>query len=834
MSGKIENKARAINPKKEQTPRAEIFQFENVAQAQEYLEWKRSVPEEFRLLVEGVMRNGKAPEIKTSKPLTDSFLKKIGESLEARNVADLADCDKRVANMLSPLKKVGTQGGYLNVFETLASPVTSWDLKRQIYKTQIESALEWLIGKDLEELTKRELEKSERSEREKQEDGDLPLEQDEAISSMEAGPQEKKEGEPARPLFLVKPFFGGYASDKEFDELGADFRWRKTTKDEFFEFKHGEYDLAKAKIISGKIRGKSTLALPIFDNWTIDPNFIETNAPEGTVKILRNQQGKFYLRINTDGIFRYAVRIAPRLTLEEREKPESLKIGGDLPEELKKIVEELVKKRLPKIKLKREIAKLVRSHLAYSNSREAWDHYTAAGGVDFFKKVWQRKEADCFTANTLAARAMAEVDGDTVLVGGYYIKEKDAQGNAIMHSGNGHGWLKVWDELSQRLVRLDATPKGDPNVDEEQQEKELEGEETGGEGDYGGEDEIASEEEVKEQIRKMQKKTDDEGGGGGKKEKRLDLEAQKFAEEAGCTERQAEEFLVALERVRKIKDENGNSISDLIKEEWRKVIEERIVKISRYKGPVRMDEGDRLESPVEAMIDIRAGEYNPTGFEKQAIIEKREYDFGGLNLFFSFDLSGSMGEPDPASGRAKADVQRDAALLFIDGLMQCAYTNRQNVGESGLLPLKIMATLASSSGQLSLPLTDKWGSKEQWAFYSALIKTASGGTPTHETLHLIEEALKKETAELKKKNLPKEKMPANYVAVISDGEPDNFSASEQASDDLAALGAKVRGYIIGSPLASKYAAEPLASFSDLPRILSKDIVELMKAVRSRK
>ena len=36
-------------------------------------------------------------------------------------------------------------------------------------------------------------------------------------------------------------------------------------------------------------------------------------------------------------------------------------------------------------------------------------------------------------------------------------------------------WLEVWDDVGQHWLRLDATPKGDPTVDEEEQEKDLEG-----------------------------------------------------------------------------------------------------------------------------------------------------------------------------------------------------------------------------------------------------------------------------------------------------------------------------------------------------------------------
>ena len=127
-----------------------------------------------------------------------------------------------------------------------------------------------------------------------------------------------------------------------------------------------------------------------------------------------------------------------------------------------------------------------------------------------------------------------------------------------------------------------------------------------------------------------------------KKRASYELEETRFSELAECSPTQAREFLKALERVREIKDERGRSISDLMKDEWRKIIEERKVEKLDYKGPVRMREGDRLEDPVAAKIDLRSGELNPTGFEKDEITEKIEHDFGGLDIYFLGSASRSL------------------------------------------------------------------------------------------------------------------------------------------------------------------------------------------------
>lgn len=166
--------------------------------------------------------------------------------------------------------------------------------------------------------------------------------------------------------------------------------------------------------------------------------------------------------------------------------------------------------------------------------------------------------------------------------------------------------------------------------------------------------------------------------------------------------------------------------------------------------------------------------------------------------------------------------------------MQCAYVSRQQGENSDLLPIKIMVTLASSSGDVKLHLTDKWGPKEQWAFYTALNQLASGGTPTAQTLKLIEKDFDLEVESLKKKRIAKEKLPLHYAVEISDGVPDDSEATEAMHKKLKNKGMAIRSYCIGGASASEDAAEPIASFSQLPEILSKDIIEKFKKLNPKR
>ncbi len=806
------------------------FEFKDLESAEEYLQWKETVPEGVRRLIERKMKGGDVGTSQTGLPLEDQFLDALGGILAGVENKEVG-IDKRVRNFLKSFNRINTEVGYINPLDYLTDIDVSWQKKIEIYNTQFKAIIEWLSAKDIENLMKKAeddaigKEGKDKQGNRKEEKRLNPPKSKKVSSSMKSG-VEKKERVPD-VHFSVYPFWGGYYYDNILHIFNPETGDWEGWNDEITKAEKMDLDPLSIRIISGSVRGGDSMNISLPDNWAPDFESIEIDAPNDKISFSRNADGLWIMKIDVEGTFSYKIKIGRLLVMEKDNQAEKAIIHGELPKEIKNKLTEFRKENLPRMKLYRKVTKFIRDSLNYSNNPEAWKEYIA-NPEDFIKKVWERKEADCFVANTLAIKALQEIGATCSFVAGYSVREKDDSGSAIMHNGNDHAWFKVWDMESSRWVRLDATPKGDPSVDEEKQEKDLNNDNN--EGDYGEQDEIASEEKTKKEIEK--KKKEKKTGGNGKGKKVFNMIENEFARLAECTESQAREFLKALEKIREIRDENGVIISDLLLAEWQKVVTSRIVEKDEYRGPVRMDEGDYLEDVVDASIDIRSRENNPTGFERIVKEEKLETDFGGLCLYFSFDLSGSMDEPDPVTGRKKCDVQRDTALLFIDSIMQCAIlAKRFSSSEGDILPIKIMVTVASSSGEVKLPLTEKWGPKEQWALYSALNKVASGGTPTHETLMKIEQTLDAEKMIEKAKRITDDKKPIHYTAEISDGAPDDFTETENKHRDLKKKGMVIRSYVIGGASASEDAAPTLESFSQLPSILSKDIKELFSKLR---
>src|SRR3989344_3955564 len=263
-------------------PKRPTFEFKDSESAEEYLEWKGVVPIEFRRLVESSLKNAEPSPSQTGLPLTDQFINKFAEAIRFKDIPDTTDVDNKVANLLKPMTRVETKAGYLNVFEALANPDVSWNLKRKIYDTQVKTALEWLANRDLAELARKAQEEQE--------------------------PKPKQTGEPARAIFSVNPFYGGYYKQLRFNKMDPDtLDWQKP-ENEFSEPNAESFDVLGARVIFGKIRGQAPLSIPLPYDWVIDPDSLTTDAPEGSAEILKNQDGLWYLKIDAKGIFKYQIR----------------------------------------------------------------------------------------------------------------------------------------------------------------------------------------------------------------------------------------------------------------------------------------------------------------------------------------------------------------------------------------------------------------------------------------------------------------------------------------------------------------------------------------------
>ncbi|MBI2523802.1 transglutaminase domain-containing protein, partial [Candidatus Peregrinibacteria bacterium] len=314
---------------------------------------------------------------------------------------------------------------------------------------------------------------------------------------------------------------------------------------------------------------------------------------------------------------------------------------------------------MPPIERARAVVSSVRRGLTYSNNEQLSQLYRS-DPARFFTQIWEHKEADCDVANTLASEVLHQAGLHVRMVGGHSISSQTKEGSAVLHDGTRHAWLEVWDPVALHWVRLDATPAGDPNVDEEQQEEDLN---PRPEGDYGERDaEILTDEDLDALRKKMEETTKQQ------EKPSIDDPIAQRAKEARCTieeMRRTEAKILDLRR-------RHRSVLDACRDSWRAAIKKNLVPLQEYTGPVPPQMGDEIdeENIVEIPLAIAAHDPAPLAFKRREDTTEVERSFGGYEVYLAADMSDSMNETDPSSNRQKKDLQRDAVFLFVDSMMQ--------------------------------------------------------------------------------------------------------------------------------------------------------------------
>jgi len=800
--------------------------FLSLAEAQAYREWKREVPVVVRLTVESaILKTNKSLE-PTGLPRVDAFLDSFSEALQGKEAGE-KKFDPQIAQLVEGLRAIETDAGLSDGLSLLTSDA-SFATKLALYKGHLEPILDWLREQDLAPPSKQEEKPSEESQTESAPESPIPPpESDEFQPSMDEM-EKGKEGEP-QAYFTVTSFYGGYYRAISYENWDAQrAKWIKSSQSEK-RLQKESIDPLSQRVLKGTARGGEAVILPLPYDWTILSDSVVTSAEKEAINFTQDSKGTVRLTIQAEGNIEYQLRIGQSRVPQEalRPIPAESESAASLPPELIQLVQETCAASLKQGSKARVLIKAVRDHLTYSNE-SAMNAVYQADPEKYAEAVWKNKKADCDVANTVAALVLRQADIPCRLVTGHYVKTKSKGDRACLTGGTGHAWLEVWDADAKRWFRADATPKGDPTMDEERPDEQEES----GEGDYGEQEaEIMSDEELEKLIESLEASK-------GKPEERKTAEQgqlEKFAELAGCNIEEARAVRAAIDQAREMKDTKGERIGEKLIREWKKLVHDRMIKASVYEGPVRLNEGQEPEEMAMIRTDVKSGEQNPQGFMRRRDIEKREKLYGGLDMYLMLDLSGSMSETDPVTERVKADLQRDFALLYADTLMQCAVVSRKAAGRLKVpLPVRLQIVSIHGGASVDLPLTGEWGPKEQVALYRSAFQTAGGGTPDHYGLLEIEKRINQEREDWKRKShKPGEQPPIEFVAVSLDGGSDDQHAVRNVAERLRHSGAVLFGYgmtAAARAITATYApdARVVESLEKHAETVAKDTLEVFK------
>lgn len=724
---------------------------------------------------------------------------------------------KKIFDSLSGVPS--SEGEVTDAAELLSSSRIPFKAKTSWLESQLLSGLKFLERRDLADAKK----KAEapppqevlKQKEEAPEQNVPPPASDSFRPSMEEM-MRSKEGEPGA-FFTIAPFYGGYYKEGDYEvwnqkTLSWERRGRYLQSPEKTEF-----DEKTRRVIAGTIQPGAQTALPMPYGFRPDAKTLKVHG-KGKIEVLEDGHGGYVLQTKGDTLTSFSAELARSITTKEEKAGQLLKLEtGKLSKETEAKLEEIKKLKAQAPEKARLLKQYVKQALKYSNESAMNVVYQGGNPKDYFRRIEEHKKADCDVANTYFAALLSRLEIPVRMVTGHYVKVKNRQGNAALSSGTGHAWVEVWNGRS--WDKLDATPPGDPNMDDEEMDENQD--DSVLEGDFGEQEaEEISKEELEKMIAEAKAELDK------KESKKEEVAALRFAEDAGSTPEEAREILRQIGEARELRDKRGRLIRSRIISEFQKIVKDNMVERLRYKSPVRLPDADELVDPVEAALDIDAGEAEPGGFAKHEQKIEREQIYGGFDAIFVVDKSGSMGETDPKSGSPKWKEQQKSIFVFMDSLYATAQEfKRERI--KLVSPIDIRSGLVSfqaGGAAIELPLGGNWGPKEQYQVWKALQKNVGGGTPDNLGLNFAQKVIEEDIAQN-----PQEKKRLRLVIVGADGGSDNKSKTMQAKEALKSIGAVVKAAGIGSgakEVESTYYPDGknLESFEDLPDFAAEEVI----------
>lgn len=596
----------------------------------------------------------------------------------------------------------------------------------------------------------------------------------------------------------IYPFFGGYYRERVCHSFStktnellilpvASTLWREDLP----EGKEEE----KKYFFQGDVQSSLPLRLPLPSKNGI-PAFplSSTLNPHAFFDLYRDEDGCFYLHAKSGKVIPkgtpYAFEFIFASNLEEvmLKEEEAMMIEGvreQLSPETQEFLDEVKGSYLSSLAKTGKICAYVRKNLKYSMKGVLSDYYHAHP-KGFFAGIEEKKEADCDVANTYFLALLREVGIPSRQAQGYYV-QKDPRFEFAALAGAGHAWTEMWDGKS--WIRFDATPPGEQEEGEENEENESQEGDAGG-GDSGEvQDEYSLEEIMKlyEEMMEAPEKTPEE------------RVSELFEKDHGVSLKdweRVEKYIAGVNKLVIPREQTIEKTSEsTLEKEWSKlfelIYERRKKPVEVFKGPVKQSEGDFLDDPTDAYIDLVAGEEDVMGFKLAAMKEKMHVLVRDFEDDYILDLTQSM-EGD------KLEAQRQLVLASTYNIMKL----NERLGltkyrEQMKEPIIVKSHLLTFEGDTKVTLEhrreDAINEKELVSLEKSLEKTVSGGGNLLGALQEYERSLTPELLQkLKMKKL------AKILTVITDGAVPDSDQASQTIRSLRTKGIVVQGIGFGN------------------------------------
>jgi len=664
-----------------------------------------------------------------------------------------------------------------------------------------------------------------------------------------------KEGEKTPAIWTISPAYGGYYKSNSFSIW--DSKRNVWTSEEPTYRDVIPVSLCKNEDINKGLINLTMTAQVQTGSW------VELSVPythalhkvdvKKSHQVKQDQNGNLVIFVEGDGdLVDLSIILAPDISKKFTSNPKDVHVpqmpSTFLEDTLKKL-EEIKSQKTSNLERAHAISSFIKKtvkYLAPKDEDEANrynDIYNSHQG-GFAGAVDEIKEGDCDVVNTYFSALCAKLNIPTRHVVGHMVKSKDERGNAVINSGTGHGWTEVWDNSENTWVRIDATPPGDSQMEDEKETKKEKDDFMPG--DFSIQESVAA---SYEKLRELEQSLKTH-----KEKLSYTREERSLSQLANIELKEARQIIQEINKAESTKLHDGERVVDVLAKLFNAIIESRKTNVIAYDGPVRQREGgERISHLVRHAIGIKAGDLDPISREKSVEETELEENFGGLDVYLIGDKSGSTSST--MNGESIWSIQRRAEYLVFSAL----HSFQRNL-ERAHLPEEddlVVRTQGISFGGSSTSSSDKIKTildldKPLSSNFSALDKVkmwhsltgAGGGNNDVVALSHVYEQIKEEVAQEKTKG--KEKKRLRIVMACSDGGYNDQEAimmqfiSQKMYEELGIIvvglglteNAKQVPIVMNNPPFSK--GDLIKNVSDLPFFIAKHLIlEIIKLFPDR-
>lgn len=230
-----------------------------------------------------------------------------------------------------------------------------------------------------------------------------------------------------------------------------------------------DYGVNTSIALSGtvKIEGDSIIGLPGRGNYKLTKDSIKLTGDSVVYSLRPSTNGTYFLQFSKDDVGKtinisYSLGEADKIVIPQPSSDELKAMRtpmvdiNSLPADTQQFLKSVAARKDLSTGIKAKVMeKHIQDNFLYSLNPQ-WSDYYDAGGLNFFKRLFEIKKADCDVANTALVAILRSQGIPARMVFGYRHVEGVAKTQDKIRGNEAHGWAEAY--IGGQWITLDATP----------------------------------------------------------------------------------------------------------------------------------------------------------------------------------------------------------------------------------------------------------------------------------------------------------------------------------------------------------------------------------------